>query len=613
MGNKNQPFANSCPWSAKKRYLALTLLILFYLFFHLGLRPLSNPDEGRYPFIAYEMLQTHQYLTPYMLGMPFFDKPPLYYWFQVLAYKVFGFNSFSIRFFPALIASLFVMLFGVALRNIFNSFKVSVVSAALLITTPLYFALAHYSDMNMEVTCWISSSLIFFLLGYKHLCCTKANAQEATSNAKYFFYAMYICAAAGFLTKGLIGLVLPGATIAIWIALSRNWRILLSARLPEGLFIVLLIVVPWLYLEQKANSDFLYIFFIQQQFERYSTLRAHFNNVMPWWFYVPVLAGSLGAWAVPTVCSLFSLYKQRRQIDLLNQCSQIPQGLENSRLGKQVLNFCLIWFIFVFIFFSLPQSKLVGYITPALPPLAILTGFVLVQRLLNGSSALVLKIAYFLNCTFMLALAVVPIASTAWGLHLWYGPISRVIILWAAALLSMLLGVRLYLKAVDYEVWLKWTIVSSGIFLVLLNELLSFLPTHRSTFNLYKVLNQELSAHPTAQVYEYKVYTADLQAYLKRPVHLVDDWKSIAAAPEVDTDTNRAVHYCSNHKFESPCEVFVGEQEYRKLWHYSSHPMYTVLTLADLQSLQNLLKVTHVHVVALDKINKLVLVNNYKE
>lgn len=323
--------------------LLLTLCLGVFYALWLGSHPLMVPDEGRYTEIAREMLVTGNYITPHINGTVLMDKPILHYWLEASALKLFGLNEWAARFWPALIGVFGCLLVYASARVLFDR-RTGILSAVILATSPLYFCLAHYANMDLEVGVWISAALLMFLVAIKK------------ENNKTFFYLFYFFIALAFLTKGLIGIILPGLVIGIWMLLLNRWRTLLKMHLITGLLIVLVVAAPWYFLMQQANPDFFNYFFINQQFTRY--LSTDFNNAQPVWYYAPILLIGLLPWIIllpKTFLEKISLIwkdKQYYSIEL----------------------FLLIWPLLIIIFFTLPHSKTIGYVVPVTPPLAILLG-----------------------------------------------------------------------------------------------------------------------------------------------------------------------------------------------------------------------------------------------
>lgn len=344
---------------ADLRKLLLILLPCFLLL--LAVRPLSVPDEGRYPEIAREMLLSGDYITPHVNGMVFLDKPALYYWLEAVSFKAFGVNLWSIRLMPALFGVLGVVMIFITAFQLFSR-RAAWWAAAALACNPLYFLSSQYADMNIEVAVLVTTAICLLLLGRRE--------EPGTKARRYLFWLAWAAIGFGVMTKGLIGLVFPAMVAGTWVLIGSRWRELRYWYFFSGLLIVLAICLPWFLAVQKQNPDFLHYFFITQQFERFSG--TGFNNEFPFWFYAPVILVGLLPWSfwLPK-----ALYNQIR-------CAVGKAALADADV-RQLL---LLWPLLILVFFSIPASKIVGYILPVLPPLALLVGEYIDRRLIHAEN-----------------------------------------------------------------------------------------------------------------------------------------------------------------------------------------------------------------------------------
>lgn len=323
----------------------LLALLLPYFLLMIDARPLNIPDEGRYPEVAREMLLSGDFVTPRNNGVVFLDKPALYYWLQAGAMALFGVHTWSIRLVPALFAVLGVFATFCTVRRLYNR-RAAWLAAGALACQPMWFLSSQYADMNMEVGVWITLSLLAFL-----------RAEHETGPARTrWLLAMYLCAAAAVLTKGLIGVVFPLMIVGSWIILRGGWRDLPRYGLGWGLALVVLLNLPWYALAHRANPGFLHYFFIYQQVDRFAA--SGFNNAQPWWYYPAVLAGGLLPWSLLLPGALRHLWQRWRA---------------EGEPGRRHL-LLLLWPALILLFFSIPESKISSYLLPAVPPLAIAIG-----------------------------------------------------------------------------------------------------------------------------------------------------------------------------------------------------------------------------------------------
>lgn len=336
--------------TVKKKYfkweiICLSIFILIFNLLFLGDHHLISPDETRYVGISWEMLKANNYLIPTIAGSPFLGKPILFYWLNILAFKLFGVNEFAARFFPAILASITAIFAYFATIIVFNR-RVAVLSAILIAITPMFFALGHYANMDGEVASWLNLALFSLMVGLY--------LKKGEKSRNLWLYLAYIFAAFAFLTKGLIGLFFPAMTLFFWCLILNNWRVLLNIRLISGLILFLIIILPWFFVVEAKYSGFMAYFFIWNQFVRY--LGSDFNQHKPLYFYVPLVIGGVFP---------FTIYFFQTQI------FHIKNFLKNKKEHQSSLLLWL-WVILIFIFFSIPKSKLPGYIGPVFPALAVL-------------------------------------------------------------------------------------------------------------------------------------------------------------------------------------------------------------------------------------------------
>lgn len=327
------------------RDLALLVLLLGLLFgAGLGNRALWTPDEGRYVEIPREMVESGDYVTPRLNGVKYFEKPPLFYWLEAGAIKTFGLNEWSARLWPALFALFGCLGVYVAGRRLYDR-RTGLIAAAILATSPLYYALGRVVILDMAVSVLLSLAMLAFLVGLR---------EPLGLARRLWLWAFYALAALATLSKGLIGMVIPAMIIGTWIIVLWDWRLLLRIYLPSGLFVFLAVAAPWHVLAAQANPEFARFYFIHEHFERYLTT-AH-ERFKPLWYFVPVLVGGFFPWIVFATQGL----------------AASARGFWRDRQARREELFLVLWAVLIFAFFSLSSSKLAPYILPILPPLALL-------------------------------------------------------------------------------------------------------------------------------------------------------------------------------------------------------------------------------------------------
>jgi len=323
-------------------------LLAVWLLALTGLRPLLLPDEGRYVGVARDMLlgigaptlADGRGWVPLLNGLPFFHKPPLMYWLDMAAMAVFGVNQFAARFAPFVGAWLMGASLFLALRRWHDA---AVAQRALLVlaSTPFFFIGGQYANLDMLVGGLITATVLAFVRAVDG----DAPARQAPLRWLLLAWAL---AALGVLAKGLIGIVLPMLVVGPWLLAQQRWRCVARLLHPAGLAVFAAIALPWMLAMQSKYPGFFDYFIVEQHFRRFAS--ATFNNVHPAWFYLLVLPALTLPWALWLPAA--------------------AQALRRGRTGLPAPHTALfLWWVVVIVgFFSLPSSKLVGYVLPALAP-----------------------------------------------------------------------------------------------------------------------------------------------------------------------------------------------------------------------------------------------------
>lgn len=310
----------------------------------LAKRPLFDPDEGRYAEIPREMLSGGDWVIPHLNALAYLEKPPLQYWLTALAFGGFGQSEFTARLCTGVAGylSLATLFFvggrlwgpgGGARALLFGSASV------------MFVLLGHQLTLDMLLSFCLLAALSCLLM-----------AQRRRQNGDPWRAWMLGCWAAmalAVLSKGLIGVLIPAATLAAYVAWQRDWPLLRRLNFRWGLCVFAVLAAPWFVLAARADPRFLKFFFVREHFQRFLTPIEH--RTQPWWFFIPVLVVGVMPWLPQAARAL------------LSPCTHpAPRGQFDPA------RFLWIWCVFVLLFFSLSDSKLVTYILPAVPALALL-------------------------------------------------------------------------------------------------------------------------------------------------------------------------------------------------------------------------------------------------
>lgn len=293
------------------------------------------------------MVQSGNWATPSLNELDYVEKPPLWYWLAAASYKVFGVSEAAARF-PLALLSILGLLGTAWFGSWLYSPKTGIAAAAALASTALYFFLSHYITPDLGLTVfllWSTAMILRVLL--------------RPEDARWAAPAAWAFAGLAFLSKGLIALVFPmGWAIACLVLFPTLRKNALKLLHPLGPVLLLAIVSPWLYLMETRHPGFLHVFFVEQHFQRFTTLK--YNRFAPWYFFFLVLPAGLLPWTPAVFSGAVLAEKQRRAGD--------PRGAALA-----------VWAGMIFLFFTKSNSKLATYILPVFPHLCLLGAHALEQ------------------------------------------------------------------------------------------------------------------------------------------------------------------------------------------------------------------------------------------
>jgi len=363
MSNRDLPIGKSPILS---RWLLSGLLLIFTLiwFSNIEERKLFRPDEGRYAEIAREMAVSGDWITPRLNGLKYFEKPPLQYWATAAAFKLFGEHHWTVRWWPTTTTFFSVLLMFWAGRRLYGE-AVGLAAAAALGGCTWFILNGHFNALDAGLTALLTLALLSFLM---------AQRPDATPLVnRNWMLTVWAALALAVLSKGLIGLVLPGAVLAIYLVVERDWRMLTRLHLGQGLALLLVIAAPWFIAVSWRNEEFARFFFIHEHAARFLT-PAH-QREGSWWYFIPILLLGALPWTPFMAMRLRAGWRR-----------------EGERGTLQPLRLALIWTGFIVLFFSVSHSKLPSYIMPVFPALALFAGV----QMLRMEGALLSRVAWSL-------------------------------------------------------------------------------------------------------------------------------------------------------------------------------------------------------------------------
>jgi len=355
----------------------------------LGRPALWEPDEGRYAEIAREMYLTGDYVTPRDNFVRYFEKPPLVYWAETAAITIFGPNEFAVRL-PAALFSAAEVVVTAAIADVMFGEAVAILAAIALALSPLFFGFARFATLDPALAFFMTAALGAFYMSAR-------SRDFGSREGRRWFVTAAAMLALGTLAKGPVAPLICGAIALIWILMEG--RAAEIARMPWLLAIATYsaIAVPWFALAAYRNPGFLRFFLVHEHVQRYLV-----NTEHGWgpWFFIPVVIGGSWPWFFFAPMGLREL--------------RATESTEEPSHRSQV-RFLLVWFVVIFVFFSIPRAKLGSYVLPAMPALSMLAGLGM-YRLWRVEARTARRIAgWFSALTLLGAIAAAIVAAAMEG------------------------------------------------------------------------------------------------------------------------------------------------------------------------------------------------------
>lgn len=330
------------------------ILIAAMVAFSIVAFPLSEPDETRYAEIAREMVATGDWVIPRVSGSPYVDKPPLLFWATAVCFEVGGIHPVTARL-PVVLAALACVILTWWWANRLYGRWIAWLTALILATSPLFFALGQHLLFDMPLAFFVTLALVGVWRGL-----------EASSRA--WILVAWTALALGILTKGPVAVILVGGTTAAHLLFLRNRSAVRTVLDPVGIGLAVLITMPWFVAAEIENPGFLSVFFLHHHLQRFID---PWHHQEPWWYYLACLPLVLFPWSILAFLGA-----------VFGRIVRVP-----SRWSP-ITRFLVIWAGGTVLFFSFSDSKIVTYILPAMPPLAMLSARVISKATVAARSAL---------------------------------------------------------------------------------------------------------------------------------------------------------------------------------------------------------------------------------
>ena len=331
--------------SPAAKWLVIVLIALIW-FMLPGYRDLVEPDEGRYAEIPREMVESDDWLTPRLNGFKYFEKPALQYWMTAATFKLFGESNATARLWiiAAGFAGALWMMYvaGRLWGRVVGYYAFLILSSSLL-----YVVLGHLLILDMTLSVFMAGALGSLLIAQSR--------REHSVQVRNWMLLCWLLTGLAVLTKGLVGIVLPGGALVIYTLWQRDWALWKHLHLGKGVLLLLLVTAPWFIMVSIVNPEFAEFFFIHEHFDRY-TSDVH-GREEALWYFLPVLLLGLFPWISSGLLALMRPGFQWQ-----------PQ----KSAEFDAVRFLWVYVVFIFLFFSLGRSMLAPYLLPMFPPLALL-------------------------------------------------------------------------------------------------------------------------------------------------------------------------------------------------------------------------------------------------
>jgi len=517
--------------------LVLTVFTVLLFLPGLGARDFWAPGEPIYGEVIRGMYERNDWLVPMLNGQVFADKPVLYFWLALIVSKIAGgVSEWTVRF-PAALGGLGLVLITYQFGKTFYDRQTGFLAGAVLATSSRVLWESRFLRLDTVLSFFLFLGFYFFL---------KAFTKRASGNN---YLLAYFCFALATLTKGPIGLALPGLAVLSLVLIAGRWREIKEMRLVSGFVVVVLVLVPWLWLlhlrgEDQWVRDFIWTHNIQNY-----ALKP-IGHIRPFYYYFINLPPDFLPWTLLLPGALLFYYPWKEKL-------RNPATLA-----------LVCWFAAIFVFFSISKSKIAYYLLPLLPSLAILAGCYLraliVEKEPQGVHRQVTAgFLYLLVCLLALSGAALPVVAYK---------LERGLFLWALPAAAILIGgsiwMFIFLRRKQLEhLFFGFLAVLLGTSVILSAGVFPYLDEYKSPRPIGEVIRSRLA--PDLPVYVFQSTMADFNYYSKR-----DQIPVVASKDEVSklTLSGREAYLIINDKdlqqikssvrFDVVTEHQVGEKKW---------------------------------------------------
>jgi 4-amino-4-deoxy-L-arabinose transferase-like glycosyltransferase len=451
----------------------------------LQVRPMFDPDEGRYAEIPREMVASGDWLTPRLDGLKYFEKPPLQYWASAAAYSVFGLSEWTSRLWTVGLAFACLPMVCGWTRRFYGS-NAALAAVAALALSPYFGIVGHLDLLDAGFTFWLTGAVFAFTLAQ--------SSEVGGRDERRWMLIAWLAAALAILSKGIVVGVLTGVSLIVYSVIERDMQPWKRLHLAIGLPLFLLVVAPWFVAVSLRNPDFPQFFFVHEHFARFLTT-VH-QRVEPWWFFLPLLLLGVLPWG----------------LSLAGACARAWRDPGPTPQFKP-LRFLLVFVVFTLVFFSASGSKLAPYLQPMFPPLAVILGVYVADRpgFMRRMTVITASLVTFVAAGLLIYSAIrnsfVPHEAVIWAAAAVIAVLAAVGVAWT----QQRLGAMASALVVAAAGALAWQCFMTA---------LGVVPPARSARDL--VMAVKPYVHPQTDLFSVGQYRETISPYLQRTLTVVE-------------------------------------------------------------------------------------------
>ena len=341
-------------------------IIFYFIFFHgIGTYSLMDVDETRYVAMSRDMFHSKDFLTLYLNGQYFFEKPPLYFWQECLSFALWGgkVNEFTARFPVALLGFLFSFIVYFTCRKRINR-RFGVFTSLILATSLEFIMLAKYAILDIVLTFYIGLALVCYFQVY--FC--------QDNHKKFYWWAFYAFTGLAVMAKGIPGIAIPFGTVFFTSIIAKKFKnIFKPLYLIPGMLLFLLIVLPWHIIMFKIHNPLFFDeYIIKHHLHRFlNTANNEIGRKQPFYYYFIMILWGFIPWVFSMIAVFVDKIKNWKKQNYIEKIKTFNfDSLDNVH---KMLALCWVAVLWIMIFFTSSSTKLATYILPVYYPLALIT------------------------------------------------------------------------------------------------------------------------------------------------------------------------------------------------------------------------------------------------